>query len=197
MARRDGAVYVIGGLILLAMANERNRIDWGIGWLWPIPDLMNPADATQLIPARISQEYRATGVPHRGVDLMWQQAGQWFAPEGIPVAAARPGRVWSVDRSPRGWEIVIDHGPPWATYYQHVAEVYPGIVKGATVDAGTLLGTMGVDPTDPQHVRHLHFAVWFKGSGDTASVDPAEAMVKWARWQWAPASGDVPPARAA
>lgn len=186
-------------MVVLRMMNNRPSPAWGTGWTWPIPDLMlDPPRADSIVRAAISQEFRDHGSPHFGVDLMYRSvsdsrsvAGHWFAPSGTPVVAARSGTIWSVDESPRGWMIVIDHGPPWATFYQHLEKVSPGIAKGARVEAGHQLGIMGSDPTDPDHVRHLHFAAWYHGAGDSASVDPAQAMIGWPRWHWTPPADSV------
>jgi murein DD-endopeptidase MepM/ murein hydrolase activator NlpD len=183
-------------MVVLRMLNTKAPPAWGTGWVLPIPDLMmSPPLVESVIRATISQEFRGDGSssPHFGVDLMYRSAGDrgWFAPEGTPVVAAKAGTIWSVDESPRGWMIVIDHGPPWATFYQHLDKVSPGITKGTRVEPGHQLGTMGSDPTDPQHVRHLHFATWYHGAGDEASVDPAQSMLGWGRWQWTPPAGAV------
>ena len=136
----------------------------------------------------VSQEFRGGGpAPHYGVDLMYGRPGAYFVPDGaVPVLAARAGALWSVHQTARGWGIVIDHGAfgPFATYYQHLESVAPNIAaapKGTPIAAGTPLGVMGSDPTDGGHVRHLHFAVWYQGFGDSASVDPADAMAGWVR----------------
>lgn len=191
-------------VMVLRMMNKQASPAWGSGWTWPIPDLMiSPPRVDSVQPAAISQEFRGAGdaSPHFGVDLMyrsgsggdrsWLNRSPWFAPTGTPVVAAKAGTVWSVEESPRGWMIVLDHGPPWATFYQHLEKVSPGISPGTRVEAGHQLGVMGSDPTDPEHVRHLHFAAWYHGSGDEASVDPAEAMIGWTRWHWTPPPGSI------
>ena len=148
------------------MSSRRSSsVVWGTGWVWPIPDLPG-------MPAVISQEFRPP--THMGVDLMYRLAGKWTAPVGTPLRAARDGVVWSVGVTERGHNVVLDHGKPWATFYQHLAGV--GVAKGQSVKAGQLIGTMGADPTDPQGLRHLHFATWYQGSGDSASVDPAPML---------------------
>lgn len=182
-------------LILVAMKQRQRRQptaeEWGAGWQWPVPDLITP-DGT--FPAMISQEFRAAAPPHLGVDVLYRGSGVWFAPEDTPVVAARAGTLWSVTRTARGWAVVVDHGKPWATFYQHLADVDPAVAAGRqgvqrqgaplAISAGQRLGTMGSDPTDASHVRHLHFAAWFKGAGDDASVDPAAQMRTWARSTW-------------
>ncbi len=147
--------------------------DWSGDWVWPVPT------SPTLGPVVISQEWRRPS--HLGVDLMYRDTwGSWQAPEGTKVVAARAGKVWSVGQTARGWNVVLDHGPsPWATFYQHLSKVT--VAKGDVVTAGQELGLMGADPTDAQHLRHLHFATWWKGWGDAASVDPAAAMGSWRR----------------
>jgi murein DD-endopeptidase MepM/ murein hydrolase activator NlpD len=167
-------------LLLAFMGMKR----WGKGWAWPVPDLV-----TELghLPALVSQEFRRGGpAPHLGVDVMYRGAdGVWFAPEGTPVLAARDGVVWSTGQTARGWNVVVDHGAPWATFYQHLA-ARPIVRAGQRVKAGEHLGVMGADPTDPQGLRHLHFAVWYRGHGDAASVDPGGEMSSWERSRWTP-----------
>lgn len=158
--------------------------------MWPIPRLVTPAGGggpaavAAVSPPVISQEWRTGPHEHLGVDLMYRAAlGRGFAaPPGVPIVAARAGKLWSVDKTPRGWAIVLDHGPPWATFYQHLQAVDPAIAaakRGDPVELGQPLGVMGSDPTDGGHIRHLHFATWYKGYGDAASVDPAQAMATW------------------
>jgi murein DD-endopeptidase MepM/ murein hydrolase activator NlpD len=192
---RDGEVWFLLGLGALVVASP--GLDFGDPALWafPIPDLVIKGVA---FPAEVSQEFRGVGVLHQGVDLMYRRRSgfdtlalpyqghngnlRWFEPPGTPVLSARAGTVWSVDRSPRGIEIVVDHGAPWATYYQHVEN--PKVQKGDVVKAGDAIATAGWDPTDPEGLRHLHFAVWYKGSGNNASVDPQRAMAAWRRTSW-------------
>ncbi len=190
---RDSHI-ALGALVLLAILGRTRRVvSWGKGWHWPVPDL-DIGDGTGY-PAVVSQEF---GGSHAGVDIDYRRRNvmdraeyrpttedgttSYFAPPGTPVLAARDGRVWSVNRSKRGWEVVIDHGKPFATYYQHLQEVQ--VRAHADVKAGDRIGTMGSDPTDPQKFRHLHFAVWYQGSGDGASVDPEPEMALWTRSKW-------------
>lgn len=166
----DDELLAIGLFIMLVMQSSP---DWGAGWTWPVPD--RPG-----VPAAISQEFKRG--PHYGVDIMYREGVGWSAPIGTPVLAARDGVVWSVGETARGRSVVIDHGAPWATFYQHLASVK--VVKGQLVRAGEEIGTMGADPTDAQGLRHLHFATWYKGHGDSGSVDPAKAMASWRRVLW-------------
>lgn len=190
---------VIAALILLAMSRSKT-IEWGGGWWWPVPDLKHVDGSID--PAVVSQEFRGAGSdPHYGVDIMYRNRmppPTFTAPAGTPILAARDGTLWSVQRTPRGWNVVIDHGPPWATFYQHLADVSPDILSGLqgkniitgsgkrplALNGGRVIGTMGEDPTDAGHVRHLHFAAWYGGAGDRASVDPTGVMYAWRRSTW-------------
>jgi murein DD-endopeptidase MepM/ murein hydrolase activator NlpD len=191
------ALLALGVVVLMA-----DSVEWGDPhlWAWPIPDLVIGAD---VFPAEVSNGFDASA--HRGVDLMYRRptspltatmhalpfsAGhdgeeRWFEPPGTPVMAARAGLVRSVDLSQRGTELVLDHGPPFATYYQHLATVK--VKAGDRVEAGQVIGTAGWDPVDasgPHALRHLHFEVWYKG-GESGAVDPARALASWRRTQWA------------
>jgi murein DD-endopeptidase MepM/ murein hydrolase activator NlpD len=83
--------------------------------------------------------------------------------------------------------VVIDHGKPWASMYQHLAtSLLPAHARGLNVATGKatlvrqgdVLGTMGADPMQGARAfRHLHFETWREGR----PVDPASAMMTWAR----------------
>lgn len=178
---------VIGGLLLLAMLRGAGRnssgVPWGAGWYWPVPPVRFP-DGRTFNPG-ITQALKP-GV-HDGVDIMFRgyrpgddltEPAPYFAPVGTPITAARSGVVWSVAKSPRGWSVVVDHGRPFATFYQHLQSV-EALAKGMRIGAGQRLGTMGIDPLDAAKVRHLHFAVWFDGFGDSASIDPSPVIGGW------------------
>ena len=154
---RDRDIVVIGLLVLLAMTKK--VIAWGTGWVFPVA---GPG-------VRLTQEFKP--VTHLGVDIV--------GPAGAHIVAARSGKVWSTGETARGLNVVIDHGKPWATFYQHLSRV--DVVKGQVVIAGQSIGIIGADPTDHQHVRHLHFAMWYEGAGDNASVDPTHEMASWRR----------------
>lgn len=173
-------------------------------WWWPYPTL--DADAAQLAGVRPvplisdgvgpNKRRRSDGSlrAHEGVDLAYKRlraaaspildgGSKWFlTPAGTPVLAARAGRVWSAQRTSRGWRVVLDHGKPWATVYTHLASLaIPEVTRdnrnAVTVRGGELLGEAGADPRDAQGLRHLHFEV----HRDGRPMDPAPAMAQWRR----------------
>ena len=193
----DGLIIALA-LALVVLGRRRNEPsgEWPSGWTWPVPDLVVKGVRW---PSEISQEYRDTAThAHLGVDIMFRSPSPpptYSVPNGVevPIVAARAGTLWSVSLSPRGWQVVIDHGPPWATYYQHLSSIDPVLVAASAAGqtgearsaaplqlaAGQRLGVMGYDPLDGNRVVHLHFAVWYGGAGDSASIDPRKAMSKW------------------
>ena len=180
------------------------RLDWGDGWAWPLPSIRVDG---RTYPATISDGLgspRPGGRRHDGVDVDYQRSSRadlatiyppgsssgtrgFFAPRGVPVLAARDGRVWSCARTSRGIMVVLDHGKPWSTLYQHLdSTTVSRHARGLDVDTGTptlvrrgdVLGTMGADPLQgAKAFRHLHFETWHTGR----PVDPASAMATWAR----------------
>lgn len=204
MRASDEELLLLLALGMLVLTSD--PIDWGdpSAWTWPVPDLVTGGAVPAWYAATQSQEFRRPS--HLGVDIMYRRVpgdntarwaqdhgdAHWFAPATTPILAARDGVVWSVDRSQRGIEVVIDHGRPFATYYQHLAATsLPIGTKGGVtpsgnalhVRAGEQIGVMGYDPTDPEGLRHLHFAVWH-GGDNTSSVDPERAMRSWRRQSW-------------
>ena len=175
-------------------------IAWGAGWTWPVAPVRF-SDGKTYSPV-VSNAFKAG--PHYGVDVMFRRRAPsdrlelyphgkngtpgFFAPPGTPIVAAKAGRVYSVAETARGWHVVLDHGKPFATFYQHLERVTATVKSGAVVKAGDQLGTMGGSPARPPHLRHLHFAVWYKGAGDKAAIDSEKAMQSWG---YAPA-WDVP-----
>ena len=161
-------------ILAVLMLAFLSGIEWGGGWVWPVP---NAGAAVALV----TNPFRAPA--HYGVDIMYRSAdGHPNAPVDTPILAARDGVVWTTGQTARGLNVVLDHGPPFATFYQHLVRV--DVAKGQRVIAGQQIGVMGADPTDPEGLRHLHFAVWWKGSGDNHSVDPEPAMRAWRRVAW-------------
>lgn len=192
MHERDELFWLLALGVLALMTSE--SVEWGDPSLWtfPVPD----ANLFGVkYPAEVSHEF--SWPTHHGVDIEYRSfdaaalgfadhsSGQWFAPSDTPILAARAGKVRSVDQSERGIEIVLDHGPPFATYYQHLAA--SSVKPGDQVKPGDRIGTMGFDPTQAKDtdrgLRHLHFEVWYKG-GPSAAVDPQLAMANWKRVLW-------------
>lgn len=192
-------------LLVGLLAFLRRRVEWGAGWMWPLPNLRTK-DGTEY-EAVISDTVgspRGDGV-HRGVDIMYRRRSAsdrpeyqpgtpngtkvFFAPQGVPVSAAKDGKIWSAYKTPRGWTVVIDHGQPFATYYTHLSALAVAphangknlAGKPTFVRAGDVIGLMGSDPMDKAKLIHLHFSVAHGGPPEKDAVDPEPEMHSWPR----------------
>jgi murein DD-endopeptidase MepM/ murein hydrolase activator NlpD len=100
----------------------------------------------------------------------------------VPVLAVRDAKVWSAGMTPRGYSVVLDHGPPWASYYTHLSEMFVQPTQrgqsGQRVRAGDVIGHVGADPLDGDGLMHLHFELWYRGARE-AAIDPAPLMATW------------------
>jgi murein DD-endopeptidase MepM/ murein hydrolase activator NlpD len=99
---------------------------------------------------------------HAGIDILSQH--------GVPVAAARSGRVVYAGRREGGWgiEVTLAHEGGVRTIYAHLSST--AVSVGDRVAGGSMIGRVGStgDATGP----HLHFEVRVRG----AAVDPMGAL---------------------
>lgn len=88
------------------------------------------------------------------------------APEGTPVRAVHPGTVSYADSfAGFGNLVIVDHGAYTYTLYGYLSSMSVG--RGAAVDSGTELGSVGSAPAGP---AGLYFEVRIDGR----SVDPVQ-----------------------
>jgi murein DD-endopeptidase MepM/ murein hydrolase activator NlpD len=74
--------------------------------------------------------------PHYGVD--------YRASTGTPVVAVATGTVVSAGFSGQAGRLVhLRHPSGYETYYMHLSSIAKGIVRGAHVSQGTLIGRVG------------------------------------------------------
>jgi murein DD-endopeptidase MepM/ murein hydrolase activator NlpD len=102
---------------------------------------------------------------HSALDIM--------APRGTPVVAVDDGRVAKLLDNKYGGLTVyqFDRDARHAYYYAHLDAYAKGLVEGATVRRGQVLGYVGSTGNAPPHAPHLHFAIfrlgperkWWKG----------------------------------
>ena len=121
---------------------------------------------------------------HKGTDIRLRDAEALR--KGVKVLAAARGKVTAIrdgmdDISIRstsadslkgkecGNGVVIDHGSGWVTQYCHMRKGSIRVKPGASVKAGTVLGTVGL--SGMTEFAHLHFEI----RRDKAIVDPFTA----------------------
>lgn len=198
---------------LIALAFLRRKVEWGTGWVWPMPRLQIGAKLYTPTISSGADDMRGDE-PHRGVDVFYKRKSttdelsrapltpdangvRWGSPwffmlPLIPILAAKDGEVWSSGVTPTGGSVVISHGRPFATYYTHMATLaLPEHAQGVSVatgkptkvKAGDIIGYVGASPLDGQRLAHLHFEVWHGGTRENA-VDPQSEMNSWPTVPW-------------
>ena len=98
---------------------------------------------------------------HGALDIM--------APRGTPVVAVEDGRVAKLLRNPIGGITLyeLDRDERRIYYYAHLDAYASGIVEGAAVRRGDILGFVGSTGNAPEHAPHLHFAIMELDPGET------------------------------
>jgi hypothetical protein len=132
--------------------------------------------------ASVAQRDRLFDLAERAGNAAAGGHPQFTVPEGVRALAASDGVVWSAARMPRGFTVVLDHGPAgYATFYTHFSEMFVAPTQRAAskqrVYAGQPIGVVGADPMDPNGLPHLHFELWRGGPGD--AIDPVPLMKWW------------------
>lgn len=181
-----------------------------IGWIWPLlsshgrfPVISHEFEAG----ARYLPDGSLNYAVHLGVDLMFPRWTSdptgpatdvaipkhganpgWITWPGTKVVAAGPGHIWEAKQTALGRSVLVDHGKaagvPMLTFYQHMEAFERPWQRGDAVFPGLPLGTMGGDPSNAPHLRHLHFELWLPDGkprqGDWP-VDPAPYLAAWAK----------------
>jgi hypothetical protein len=120
-------------------------------------------------------ERRSGGRMHEALDIM--------APRGTPVVSAVDGRLLKLHLSKAGGLMVYaaDATDQFILMYAHLDRYADGLVEGAPLHKGQVLGYVGTTGNAPPNAPHLHFAIargqpsvqWWKG----VAVDPYPLLV--------------------
>jgi murein DD-endopeptidase MepM/ murein hydrolase activator NlpD len=175
-------------------------------WVWPVGVWNNrKPEITDGFHGMRREPGSNISIEHGGVDIMYRRkpGDPWRAgtPNGTPLfvmpdhraaLAASDGVVWSAAKTPRGWSVVIDHGPrKLATYYTHLSSVF--VTAKQAVSAGAPIGIIDADPVDAQGIKHLHLEIWRGRANDRS--DPQRLIET--TWEYLPDPGDLPRPQAA
>jgi hypothetical protein len=162
-------------------------------WVFPVPTF---ADREAVISNGFRSPPQADGrATHLGVDLMFPRRDArdliavyppatgngskgYFMPDGVPAVAASAGLVAFAKVTGTGGTVIVRHPSGYATYYTHLSAL--GVTLGQPVAAGQPIGGIGASPTDPAHLKHLHFELW-EGGTRSGAVDPAPYLAAWSR----------------
>lgn len=98
-----------------------------------------------------------SGRPHEAIDIM--------APRGTPVLAVDAGTVRKLFTSKAGGFTVyqFDKEEVYCYYYAHLDRYAPGLIEGAPVERGDLIGYVGSSGNARPDAPHLHFAIFLLG----------------------------------
>lgn len=123
---------------------------------------------------RSFHEARSGSRSHEAIDIL--------APKGTPVVAVEDGTIAKLFVSKAGGITVyqFDPGKEYSYYYAHLDRYADGLVEGATVHRGQVLGYVGTSGNAPKDTPHLHFAVfrltpekqWWQGT----PIDPYDVL---------------------
>tara|TARA_B100000029_G_scaffold510831_1_gene603311 strand:- start:365 stop:1753 length:1389 start_codon:yes stop_codon:yes gene_type:complete len=116
---------------------------------------------TPLDGARLSSGFGMRKHPILGYDLM-HKGVDFAAPKGTPVFAAGNGTIEFAGRNGNyGKYIRIRHNNSYKTAYAHLNGYNKGIVRGARVKQGEIIGFVG--STGRSTGPHLHYEIIFEG----------------------------------
>jgi len=158
------------------------------GFIYPVP--RHPDGRLP----KISSGFRTNDRPtHNGVDIMYPRSPtdggppnktklpelspRHFMPAGIPALAIGPGVVTKSEEIKTGGYIIIEHANNVTSQYMHLFD--RRVAVGARVEAGTVLGDVGFNPSGYRLI-HLHFQLRKDGQlrdpyGHLASLTVTEA----------------------
>ena len=144
-----------------------------------VPSLIIPVQGVD--PSQILDTFadtRGSG-RHEAVDII--------APRGTPVLAADDGTVEKLFQSKRGGTTIYQFDPTrtWCYYYAHLDRYAAGIVQGATLRKGQVIGYVGSTGDASAEAPHLHFAIfklgpekhWWQGT----AINPYPILMRHAR----------------
>ena len=96
---------------------------------------------------------RGSSRRHNAVDIM--------APRGTAVLAADSGRVYKLRTNAAGGTTVyaLDPEARFIYYYAHLDRYREGLVEGAALAKGDVIGYVGTTGNAPPNRPHLHFQV--------------------------------------
>ncbi len=142
-------------------------------WVHPVAESARrvPERSTRLFGAvRPGERPRECGGGHCGVDLE--------GPRGTPILAVRDGtvaRIVNDPNRPSGKYVKLLHDDGTATFYMHLDEALGGLMPGDRVDAGDIIGSLGVTGINSS-VPHLHFAFRLPIDRGDRYIDPAPLL---------------------
>lgn len=208
--RPAGLLILIGGLLLAGPSPGEEAFvpELGLPIACTLGTTCHIQNLVDLDPGPEARDFTCgtmTYNGHNGIDLRVPDLAAMRA--GVEVVAAAGGVVRGArdgmpDRSVRetgreavasrecGNGVVIAHGSGWQTQYCHMAEGSIRVARGQRVEAGTVLGRVGISGLS--EYPHLHFTVRNSaGNVDPFAFERDPAVCGGGRSLWAPAIRDT------
>ena len=109
-----------------------------------------------------------------GTEFRYHLGEDLIAAYGTPLRSPADGTIDLYDNDVGGLAVLVRDADGTIYELAHMSELAPGIVRGATVHVGDLLGAVGSsgDATTP----HCHFGVWLHGVSPTS---PKPLVDQW------------------
>jgi murein DD-endopeptidase MepM/ murein hydrolase activator NlpD len=84
------------------------------------------------------------------------------APRGTPILSVDDGVVLDLKTEGQGGIALVAADPDrvFIYYYAHLQEYHPSIQPGRPLARGDTIGFVGTSGNAPEHLPHLHFAIW-------------------------------------
>src|SRR4029079_1891914 len=119
-------------------------------------------------------EGRTDSRKHEAIDIL--------APRNTPIVAVEDGTVAKLFNSKAGGITVYQFDPTttYVYYYAHLERYAAGLIEGARLRRGQVIGYVGTSGNAPKDTPHLHFAIfkltekkrWWEG----AAIDPYDVF---------------------
>jgi murein DD-endopeptidase MepM/ murein hydrolase activator NlpD len=136
--------------------------------------LLIPVDGVSRADLRQSFAESRNGRAHEAIDIL--------APRDTPVRAVTDGHIAKLFTSARGGITIyqFDTAERHCYYYAHLERYADGVVEGARVERGQIIGYVGTTGNAPPDTPHLHFAIFVLGPDkrwwEGTPVDPYPAL---------------------
>ena len=117
-------------------------------------------------------------LPRRGPPIHLHQGTDVWAAMGTPLRAPYGGRLRYEDAGLGGLAAYVTAADGTYYYLAHMAGTAPGLVSGATVTQGQIVGFVGDSGNARGGPTHLHFEVHPRGG---AAVDPKPILDRWVK----------------
>ncbi len=169
---KDGKRAGVGNIVAARFTNQ-GRMYTAIGYADKNGDMSyydenGNALTKQFLKSPVQYSYISTKYTNSRINPVTKKidthkAIDYAAPAGTPILASADGTVTYADwKGGYGIDVEVQHGNSYKTLYAHLSRIAQGVVNGATVTQGQVIGYVG--STGISTGPHLHFAMYKNGT---------------------------------